>query len=134
MIDIIRQTIEILLLLISQFNFNQPTVEAQSYPNLQLTEIQIEAILTESGWPLELLWEAKSVAKGESNWRPTAIGDGGNSLGLFQLWTGWFGYCKEEIAHWMNPLVNSRVAWCVYNYDINRGQEPWSQWTIKPHR
>lgn len=98
-----------------------------------LTEVEMRAVLTEAGWPVELHDEALRVAWCESKWRSSAVGDGGNSLGIFQLNKDtWFTYAGEDPAQWADPLVNARVAWAVMGYDRGRGYERWRQWSCKP--
>ena len=98
-----------------------------------LSEAEMRAVLTVAGWPEELLAEALTVAYCESKWSPYAVGDGGHSLGAFQLNKDtWFTYAGEDPAQWADPLVNARVAWAAYNYDISRGYVPWKQWSCKP--
>lgn len=98
-----------------------------------LTEAEVREVLTEAGWPAELHDEALAVAWCESRWSPYAVGDGGNSLGLFQLNVAtWFRYAGENPALWADPLVNARTALATYYYDLGRGYEPWKQWSCKP--
>lgn len=98
-----------------------------------LTEADMRAILTATGWPVELHDQALTIAWCESRYRPGAVGDGGNSLGLFQLNKDtWFTYAGEDPEQWADPLVNARVAWATYQYDIGRGYVPWKQWSCKP--
>lgn len=75
-----------------------------------LSEAEMDALLEVAGWPVEWRAEAKQIAWCESKWSPNAIGDGGNSLGLWQMWTGWFGPAGEDIEGWADALVNARVA------------------------
>lgn len=96
-----------------------------------LTEAEMRAVLTEAGWPEELLAEALTVAYCESKWSPYAVGDGGHSLGLFQLNGMWFGYAGEDRSQWADPVVNARTAWATYQYDIGRGYVPWKQWSCR---
>jgi hypothetical protein len=96
-----------------------------------LTEAEMWAVLTVAGWPEELLAEALTVAYCESRYRPGAVGDGGNSLGLFQLNGMWFGYAGEDRSQWADPVVNARTAWATYQYDIGRGYVPWKQWSCR---
>lgn len=75
-----------------------------------LSEAEMDTLLEATGWPVEWRADAKVIAWCESRYRPGAVGDGGNSLGLFQLWYGWFpaaGYSAEQAY---DPEVNSRVA------------------------
>lgn len=98
-----------------------------------LTEAEMRAVLAEAGWPRELHEAALAVAWCESRWSPYAHGDGGASLGLFQLNVEtWFRYAGEDPAQWADPVVSARVAWATYQYDLGRGYEPWRQWSCKP--
>ena len=98
-----------------------------------LTEAEMIAVLTEAGWPAELHAVALAVSWCESRWSPYAVGDGGRSLGLFQLnQATWFPYAGENPELWDDPLVNARTAWATYNYDLGRGYVPWKQWSCKP--
>ena len=68
------------------------------------------ALLREAGAPEEWHADMLAIAWCESGWRVGAIGDGGNSLGLYQMWTGWApaaGYGVDEL---LDPAVNTRVA------------------------
>lgn len=79
-----------------------------------LSEGELRAVLTEAGWPEHLHGEALRIIRCESRGRPDAVGDGGNSLGMFQLWYGWFskaGYSSDQYA---DPVVNASVARYVY--------------------
>lgn len=70
----------------------------------------MRAVLTEAGWPVEWHDDALAVAWCESKWTPYAVGDGGNSLGLMQLWRGWFEPAGYSVGQAFDPLVNARVA------------------------
>lgn len=96
-----------------------------------LSEDSLRAVLTEAGWPVELHDQAMAIIHCESRGRPDAVGDGGNSLGMFQLNGMWFGYAGEDRSQWADPLVNARTAWATYNYDIGRGYVPWKQWSCR---
>lgn len=95
-----------------------------------LTEAEVRAVLVAAGWPEGLIPQALAVSFCESRWSPYAAGDSGRSMGLFQVNLGtWFPYAGEDPAMWADPVVNARVAWATYNYDISRGQAPWKQWS-----
>lgn len=98
----------------------------------QLSRDAMLDVLRAAGWPEALFEEALAVSWCESKWSPGAVGDGGNSLGLFQLNRMWFGYAGEDAALWADPLVNARTAYAVYQYDSGRGYPAWKQWTCKP--
>lgn len=75
-----------------------------------LSEAEMRATLTLAGWPAELHDEALAISWCESRWSPYAVGDESNSLGLFQLWRGWWPAAGEHLDLWADPLVNARVA------------------------
>lgn len=72
-------------------------------------------------WPVHLHDEVRAIVQCESTFNPTAVGDRGNSLGLFQMWRGWF--TPDELQHWDDPVTNSRVAYRVYQLE---GFKPWT--------
>lgn len=59
-----------------------------------------------SGAPVEYIPILEAIGECESKHSPGARGDHGNSLGWFQLWTGWFGPTEDP----MDPATNLRVA------------------------
>jgi len=75
-----------------------------------LTEAEMDALLEHTGWPVEWRADAKAIAFCESKYSPGAVGDGGDSLGLWQLWTGWARAAGYEVAQLFDPEVNARVA------------------------
>lgn len=84
-------------------------------------------MLRAAGWPGDAIADAAAVAWCESRWRPAAVGDSGRSLGLMQLWSGWFAWAGEDTERWADPVVNARVAlavWRVYG---------WAQWACRAH-
>lgn len=84
-------------------------VPASSSPG-QLSESEMRALYAEAGVPPEWVEPMLIIARCESNFRPGAIGDSGNSLGLHQLWRGWAhaaGYVPDDL---MDPLINTKVA------------------------
>ena len=75
-----------------------------------LTEDQVVALLREAGAPEEWIPDLVSISECESHHSPFAVGDSGNSLGQYQLWSGWArpaGFTAEEL---FDPLVNAKVA------------------------
>lgn len=96
------------------------------YPQTQLTEAELRAAATQAGWPAELQDQLVAVAWCESSFRPNASNR--FAYGIMQLVPAWFDYAGEDFASWMDPVVNLRVAYRVYAYDIDRGHDPWSQW------
>lgn len=105
----------------------------------RLSEGQAREVLIAAGWSPELLPAALSVAcgignarwpNGESGCHPGA--SNGRYKGLFQLDTPfWFDHCGEA-PNWDDPVSNARVALCVYNYSLARGNDGWHLWDVKP--
>lgn len=84
-----------------------PTLVAQAVAySGQLTEAEMRALLAEAGAPAEWIAPMLTIAWCESHYSPGAVGDSGNSLGVFQLWSGWF-FAGEDPY---DPLTNARVA------------------------
>jgi hypothetical protein len=98
----------------------------------QLTRAEMLAVLEVAGWPEELREQAMAVAWCESRWSPWALGDGGSSRGLMQLWLGWFAWAGEDPTRWMDPVVNARVALRVVERDLALGRDAWAQWSCRP--
>ena len=76
----------------------------------QLTEAEMRALLAEAGAEAEWIESFLAIAWCESKHSPGARGDGGASLGLYQLWTGWApaaGYAVDDLYE---PLINTKVA------------------------
>ena len=71
-----------------------------------LTETEVVAFLRAAGAPEEWIPDLVTISACESRHRPGAIGDGGNSLGQYQLWRGW----AREGENLMEPLTNAKVA------------------------
>lgn len=128
---------------------SQPVVVEPTAAAAESTASQPQPIyqwLTAAGWPDHLLVAAASVAWCESRYRPGDIGDHGKAYGLFQIhqhqnpdgsvaW-GWWQYF-DLISYWLDglwadPVHNAKVAYMIYQYDIDRGYAPWTQWTCKP--
>ena len=72
----------------------------------QLTEAEMRALLAEAGAPAEWVPDMLTIAWCESKFSPLAKGDSGNSLGLWQLWSGWFRAGEDPF----DALTNARVA------------------------
>ena len=75
-----------------------------------LTEAEVIAVLREAGAPEEWIPPLLTIAFCESRWSPYAVGDGGNSLGMFQLWYGWarpMGYAPDDLY---DPVKAARTA------------------------
>ena len=85
--------------------------------------------LAQSPWPAHLWHEVRAVARCESHHDPTA--HNGIAYGLMGLVPLWFGYAGVSFSLWSDPVVNLTVAWATYNYDLERGYAPWTQWQCK---
>lgn len=71
-----------------------------------LTAGEMLLMLAWTGWPIEWWDEAVVIGYCESRWSPGAVGDGGASLGLMQVWDGWFVAGEDPF----DPLTNLRAA------------------------
>jgi len=93
--------------------------------------------LQQAGWPESLWHEAAIIASCESGFKPDNVGDNGHAMGLFQIrksqpgWNGWFLYFGEDEGQWADPVFNARVAFKIYQYDVERGYDPWAQWSCR---
>lgn len=121
----------------------QAQVMAATLPDM--LEHEVLAVLIEAGWPEPLHDAALRLSFCESGyyhpvtkikyWRPWAIGDGGASVGLFQMqwsgssWRGWFIPAGEDEAQRLDPVVNARTALWAYN---RSGWEPWTCKKVLP--
>jgi hypothetical protein len=75
-----------------------------------LSEAEVIAVLREAGAPEGWISPLLTIAFCESRWSPYAVGDGGNSLGMFQLWYGWarpMGYAPDDLY---DPVKAARTA------------------------
>lgn len=70
----------------------------------------VRSIMSLAGVPAEWWPEFEAIAWCESRWRPDAIGDGGSSVGMWQLWRGWFHSAGFDGEAWSDPVVNARTA------------------------
>lgn len=75
-----------------------------------MDEAYLRGLLIDAGAPVEWHDDMIAIAYCESRFRPDALGDGGNSRGLYQLWTGWFPHAGEDLSMWADPATNTRVA------------------------
>lgn len=75
-----------------------------------LSDEEMEAVLAAAGVPGEWWDDFRAIAWCESSWRRDAVGDGGMSLGIWQLWRGWFPRADLDITHWADPVTNARTA------------------------
>lgn len=71
-----------------------------------LTEAEVVALFRVAGSPEAWIPDLVAISWCESKHSPNAIGDGGNSVGMLQLWLGWFLPGEDPF----DPLTNARVA------------------------
>lgn len=107
-----------------------PAPQWNYHPVTHLSEAEVRAAATQAGWPAYLLDQLVEVAWCESSYRPNA--SNAWAYGIMQLVPNWFDYAGVDFALWTDPVVNMRVAYSVYNYDLSRGNAPWYQWVCQP--
>ncbi len=107
-----------------------PTPAWDYYPVNQLSAADVRAAAASAGWPAELIDAVVDVAWCESSYRPNATN--GWAYGMMQMVPNWFDYAGVDFAHWTDPVTNLRVAYAAYQYDISKGNAPWTQWVCRP--
>lgn len=86
--------------------------------NLSLAALQ--SLAASAGFPNPAL--AAAIAMAESRGNPGAVGDGGDSIGLWQIDTKFHSqYAKSDLA---DPTYNARAA-----YAISSGGTNWRPWS-----
>lgn len=93
-----------------------PSPAVEPIPRGQLSDDDIDRVFDLADVPAEWRAALKSIAFCESRYNATAVGDSGASLGLFQLWSGWFSWAGYGVGEWSDPVINTRVAMAVRNY------------------
>ena len=71
---------------------------------------EVRGILSRASVPSEWWPEFEAIAWCESRWRSDAVGDGGSSVGMWQMWRGWFSQAGIDGEAWADPVSNARVA------------------------
>jgi hypothetical protein len=97
-------------------------------PGRQLTRLQLRALMMRAGFPNPDL--ATAIALAESGGVPGALGDGGVSIGLFQINTR--AHPRFALTDLKDPVKNVAAA-----YEISRGGanwKPWSTWWANANR
>lgn len=93
---------------------------ADDLPGHQLTRSAVEAIAARAGFPDPHL--AGAIAFAESGGVPNAQGDGGVSIGLWQINTrAWPAYSIVDMA---DPTKNAKAA-----FQISKKGTDWSHWS-----
>lgn len=80
-----------------------------SWPTV-LNESEMRSLYAHAGVPAEWVEPLLTIAWCESRYRTDAVGDTGASLGLHQLWSGWFSRAGYSVSQWSDPVVNTKVA------------------------
>lgn len=89
-------------------------------PGKQMSKKSVEALAVHMGFPDPHL--AMAIAFAESGGVPNAMGDGGVSIGLWQINTrAWPQWSREELA---DPRRNAEAAFAISKGGTNWG--PWS--------
>lgn len=95
----------------------------------QFTRREMEILLHVTGWKEEDIDIALQIAWCESRFSPYALGDGGQSVGLFQLNYGtWYRYAGFYGAPYHDAVINALVAKKVWEYDRQKYGRPY-QWS-----
>jgi hypothetical protein len=95
-----------------------PADDTATGPYIWLEDVH--TLLVAAGAPAEWIADLTAIAQCESGrqergtgrWyvRAGAVGDGGNSLGMWQLWHGWYAAAGESLGGWRDPATSARVA------------------------
>lgn len=75
-----------------------------------LSESEVVAFLREAGAPEAWIPDLVTISWCESHHSPFALGDSGNSLGQYQLWSGWarpMGFTPDDL---FDPLKAAQTA------------------------
>lgn len=87
-----------------------PTAEAiTSWPRV-LNESQMRSLYAQAGVPSDWVEPMLTIAWCESRYTTDALGDSSGSLGIHQLWSGWFSRAGYATSQWSDPVVNTKVA------------------------
>jgi hypothetical protein len=119
-----------------------PAAVAPAPSGWPLSRDEMLSVLVTAGWPEEWLGEALSVAcgfdnprypSGESGCHPGLRGDGGRSLGLFQIQPRyWSERCGAGEAELLLPLPNAACALIIVRDNEKAGRPRWTYWSIRP--
>jgi hypothetical protein len=99
-------------------------------PTGQLTRDAVREIALSVGWPESEMEELLDVAWCESRYRVDANGWG--ALGLMQIMPFWFESVGIDPALAFDAATNLRVAYHIYQNDLQKGYGEWASWTCKP--
>lgn len=88
-----------------------------------LSADQISNYAASAGFSGDALVTAVAVALGESGGNPNAAGDGGNSIGLWQIYRP--DHPEFDGWHLTDPAINAQAAFQVYS-DAGGNFRPWS--------
>lgn len=99
------------------------------YDGRHLTECGIEHVVDAAGWPPHLHDDAVTLAMCESSGLPTARGDNGVSVGLFQIHTPSWGRTIGQ-RDLTDPITNASIALDIYR---QQGRDAWWRCVRKHH-
>ena len=86
------------------------TARTQQQGGGSLSEAEVRAFLVEAGSPAEWIDDLVTISWCESHHQPWQIGDSGNSLGQYQMWSGWarpMGFTPDDL---FDPLKAAQTA------------------------
>lgn len=87
-----------------------------------LTLPQLRALASDAGFPAGSLDIAAAIAMAESGGNPNAVGDNGDSCGLWQVNTP--SHPQYTCSELLDPSFNAKVA-----YSISQGGTNWKPWS-----
>lgn len=93
----------------------------QHLPGRQLTRAQLRALMVRTGFPDPDV--AVAIALAESGGVPGALGDGGRSIGIFQINT--HAHPRFMVDDLKDPAKNAAAA-----YQISRAGTNWAPWSV----
>ncbi len=105
-----------------------PTIKA-AVPKLETIDTWLARSIVPADW-----WARfKRVAWCESRWHPASVNGQTGDVGLMQIDPAtWSAYTGTTAAAMLDPVVNLDVAWRIVQYDLQRGEPAFSQWSCQP--
>lgn len=98
----------------------------------QLTAADWVDVFDAAATPEDLRAPLVSIAWCESRHYPDAVNPSGPYLGLYQISPMWFEYAGEDLGGWPDPVLQTRVASAIVQYDRDRGYSDFAQWECQP--
>jgi hypothetical protein len=94
-----------------------------------LSDSEIAGWAKSAGFPPEEIATAVAVALAESSGRIDAIGDGGKSFGLWQIYQPAHPNLMNDSVQWWSA-ANASMAYQVWRERKATGQNGWAAWTM----